>query len=185
MVNYQNGKIYKIVSGDLTYIGSTCEPTLARRMATHKGDYRVYLNGKRDYVTSFKLLENGNAEIFLLELFPCNSKDELHARERYHIENNECVNKVIPNRTRKEYYEANKDKIKEEKKLYYEVNKDKIKEYKEQYNKANKDKINEQMKLRYEANKDKILEQKKLYYQKIKLNKQLEIQLIKELIKND
>ena len=30
MVNYQLGKIYKIVGSGLVYIGSTCEPTLAR-----------------------------------------------------------------------------------------------------------------------------------------------------------
>ena len=38
MVNYQLGKIYKIVdntNGNI-YIGSTCEPTLARRLAKQR-----------------------------------------------------------------------------------------------------------------------------------------------------
>ena len=110
MVNYQLGKIYKIVSGDLTYIGSTCEPTLARRMAGHKTRYDSWKAGKTRFVTSFKVIENGNAEIILIETFPCNTKDELHARERYFIENTICVNKFIPGQTSKEYNERNKEK---------------------------------------------------------------------------
>jgi hypothetical protein len=33
------------------------------------------------------------------------------ANERYYIENMECVNKVKPTRTFKEYYEENRDKL--------------------------------------------------------------------------
>ncbi len=40
------------------------------------------------------------------------NKWELHNRERYYIENFECVNKNIPTRTRKEYDQDNKEKIK-------------------------------------------------------------------------
>ena len=38
MVNFNNGKIYKLVSVHTPkcYIGSTCEPTLAKRKAKHK-----------------------------------------------------------------------------------------------------------------------------------------------------
>jgi hypothetical protein len=43
---------------------------------------------------------------------------ELNARERWWIENNECVNKYIPTRTDKEYYEAHKEKIKEIPEIY-------------------------------------------------------------------
>ncbi len=106
MVNYSNEKIYKIVdniSGNI-YIGSTCEPSLARRLAGHVGAYKRYKDDKKvSKITSFDILENGNYEIVLLELCPCESKDELHARERYYIESLDCVNKVIVGRTRKEY----------------------------------------------------------------------------------
>ena len=48
MPDYQLGKIYKIecnVTGQ-RYIGSTCEPILARRLAGHITNYKSYLNGK-------------------------------------------------------------------------------------------------------------------------------------------
>lgn len=118
MNKYQRGKIYKIVS-DLTddvYIGSTTEPTLARRLVKHKGNYKEYLEGQRRFITSFKILQTGNYDIVLLESYPCNSKDELHKKEREYIENTpNCVNKVIPTRTKREhskvYREKNKAKI--------------------------------------------------------------------------
>ena len=69
MVNYELGKIYIIesnVSGDV-YIGSTCEPTLARRLAGHVIDYKRFLNGKylfRSYqnmlVAYFDVLKQSN-----------------------------------------------------------------------------------------------------------------------------
>ncbi len=56
IVNYQQGKIYKIEANGLKYIGSTCEPTLARRLAQHKGSYKSWLRGnkKTSYGTSFR-----------------------------------------------------------------------------------------------------------------------------------
>ena len=110
MVNYEHAKIYKIVCNTtgLQYIGSTCEPTLARRLVKHRSNYNDYKAGKRTYTTSFKILENGNYDIVLLETVKCNSKDELHLRERYYIENNECVNKCIPTRSKEEYYQIYK-----------------------------------------------------------------------------
>ncbi len=65
MVNYQLGKVYKIVcnvTGDV-YVGRTCKSTLSRRLAGHLGDYKRYMNGKGSYVTSFKVMENENYAI--------------------------------------------------------------------------------------------------------------------------
>ncbi len=122
MVNYQNGKIYKIVGNGQTYYGSTCEKTCAMRMTYHRKSYKRYKKGKCRFVTSFPLLDDESCYILLIELYPCGSKDELHARERSYIENNECVNKVIPGRTKKEWRIDNKEKIRE----YRVNNKDKI-----------------------------------------------------------
>ena len=94
MVNYKQGKIYKIecnVTG-LIYIGSTCKKTLAQRMTNHRSKYKKYLNGKSNYYSSFIVMENGDYDIILIEDFPCNSKDQLFARERYHTNKTECVN---------------------------------------------------------------------------------------------
>ena len=123
MKDYLKGKIYKIVCNitGLTYIGSTCEPTLARRLAKHVGSYRRWINGKHNFITSFKIIEGGSYDIILVEECPCESSDQLHARERHYIETIACLNKVVPTRTKKEYT-----------KEYRETNKETIKEHKSQ-----------------------------------------------------
>ena len=105
MPDYQNSKIYKIVcniTGKI-YIGSTTQKYLASRLSEHVRDYKNYTTvGKRSYITSFEVIKQGNYDMVLLESYPCNNKMELHAKERYYIENNDCVNKCIPTRTNKE-----------------------------------------------------------------------------------
>jgi hypothetical protein len=166
MVNtefYKNGKIYKIIdntTGNI-YIGCTCKK-LCQRIAQHRTAYKSFLNGTGNYITSFEILKNGNYSIILLEVYSCESKEQLNKRERYYIDTIECVNKVIPTRTNKEYYEANKETFKNNNKIYYEDNKEINKIYRE----TNKDKI----KKYYEDNKDKILKQKKIYCEANKQN---------------
>ena len=144
MPDYQLGKIYKIVSnvtGDV-YIGSTTKKYLSQRLAMHKYNYKKYLNGEHHYVTSFKIIESGDYDMVLFENCPCNSKEELHARERFHIENNKCVNKYIPCRTIKQYRQENREKIAEKNKQYYEENKEQLLEKLQQYREQNRDKLN-------------------------------------------
>ena len=152
MPDYSKGKIYKIVSDNIegTYYGSTAD-TLWSRFGKHNSKFRAWKKGSKEYYTSYKLIEAGNAKIFLVENYPCNSKIELKARERFYIENNDCVNKCIPNRTLKEYYQDNKEKFKE----YRQTNKEKIKEYRQ----TNKEKMKEYQ----QVNKEKIKKQKKEY----------------------
>ena len=82
MVNYSLGKIYKVVdnTNENIYIGGTCEPTLAKKLSKHIVDYKRFLKGTYNYATVFKILENNNYDIILIENYPCNKKDELHAR---------------------------------------------------------------------------------------------------------
>ena len=125
MVNYNTSKIYKIIDNTTNkiYIGSTTA-TLSRRIAEHRAAYKAFINGKRSNVKSFEIIKNGDYDIVLLE--ECQNitnKEQLHARERYYIDNLECVNKNIPGRTSKQYREDNKEKIKE----YYEANKEQLK----------------------------------------------------------
>ena len=174
MVNYQLGKIYKIVdntNGNI-YIGSTCEPTLSRRLAQHKATYNQYVKGNSTFVTSFEILKNGSYEIVLIESYPCNSKDELHSREKFYIENNTCVNKYIPTRTKNEYYEANKEQIREYQKQYNETNKEHRQEYYRQYNEQNKGRIQEYYKQWYEENKERLREYQKQYNETNKEHRQ-------------
>jgi hypothetical protein len=171
MVNYQNAKIYKLVGGGLTYYGSTCSE-LRYRLSRHKN--------KTNGCKSKLLFDTGDkVEIILVEKYPCNDKMELHQRERYFIENFECVNKYKPYKTQDEYKEQlkkinkkyrdnNKDKIKESREKYKENNKEKAKESQEKYRKNNKEKIKEINERYYEKNKDKIRLKKKQYYEKNK-----------------
>ena len=61
-INYHLAKIYKIEplnpddEADV-YIGSACEPILARRISGHRRNYIRWKNGKYGYMTSFKLFE--------------------------------------------------------------------------------------------------------------------------------
>jgi hypothetical protein len=166
MPDYQKAKIYRIVSNvcDLVYYGSTCE-TLSQRLAQHRANYKRYLEGKNNNVTSFEIIEKGNYEIVLVENYPCNSKEELHRRERFYIENNECVNKQVPCRTKKEFYEDNREKILEYQKEYREENREKISEKKKEYYEDNREKKLEKQKEYHEKNHEKYLQYQKEYYE--------------------
>ena len=130
-MNYANGKIYKIVcdTTGLVYIGSTIKKYLCDRLGHHVYKYKGFLQKKSNHkLTSYQVLENNNYKIILIELFPCKSKDELTMRERYYIETMDCVNKNIPCRKQKEYQSVNKEKIDAYKKEWYEANKESIKQ---------------------------------------------------------
>ena len=156
--NYSRGKIYKIVcrKTGLQYFGSTTEPTLARRLVCHVGNFKSWKKGIFNFITSFEVLKENDYYIELVELVPCSSKDELLVRERFHIQNNECVNKYIPLRTKNEYYEDNKEHLKEIGKKWKEEHKEEIVEYR---------------KKRYVENKKEIIEKQQIYYNKHKEEK--------------
>jgi hypothetical protein len=161
MVNYGNGKIYKIESslGDKIYIGSTTKAQLSQRMTHHRSDYKMWKDGKYNMTTSFHLFEEyglENCKIVLLEDCPCETKDQLSAREAHYIRTLPCVNKFIPLRTQKERYETNREKIIEYQKEYRVDNKEKIIEKKKEWYEKNKDKIIEKKKEYNEKNKEKI-----------------------------
>ena len=157
--DYANSRIYRIVCNvtGKQYIGSTTQ-SLAKRLSTHKSNFRVWQQGKCNFITSFNIIENGDYDIVLVEELPdIKNVEQLRARERYHIEANECVNKVIPTRTMKEYYAANKEEIKAYKAKYCAEHKNEIKDYKAKYRADHKERIATQMVEYYAENKDKIL----------------------------
>ena len=137
MVNYGNGKIYKLecLTTGLIYIGSTTKQYLSQRLVHHKKDYIKYLRGQHKYMTSFKIIENDNYRIELLEEIQCENRDQLHAREGYYIRTLDCTNKCIMGKTqeeklqdKKDYYQANQDRIKANNNARYYTNIDTIKE---------------------------------------------------------
>ena len=120
MVNYSQGKIYRIVPNcehepHEQYIGSTSKEYLSQRMVEHRKHYKSYTVGKRGLTTSFILFDKygiDNCSIILIELVNANSRDELLKREREHMETNACVNKFMPARTNEERLKYNKEYLK-------------------------------------------------------------------------
>ena len=167
MVNYANGKIYKIVCNKtgLQYFGSTTKKHICQRITAHKDNIKSWKEGKRkSKCTSYVIFENDDYYYELVENYPCESKDQLTAREGFWIRNNECVNKVVPHRTRKEYRQDNKERIAEQKKEYYEQNKETIDEWHKKYREENKERKSDYDKQRYKDNRDKKCEYSKEYY---------------------
>jgi len=164
MSKYIQGKIYKLTSSqtDKVYIGSTIK-SLNDRFSNHKYNYKRWLKSQMDKITSYDLLQYEDVKIELIKEFPCETRTELEKEEGKIILYNNCVNRCVAGRTKKEYVEANKEKIKEYYKEYVEANKEKIKERQKEYVEANKEKIKEYYKEYVEANKEKINERRKEY----------------------
>ncbi len=108
-------KIYKIVDNEgKSYVGSTGEYYLCRRLHTHRRDK------KSNKGCSSAQLDLYNCEITLLEKA---SHEERKERESYWIQNTECVNinklNFDKKKYRREYYQKNKEKIAKRSKEYY------------------------------------------------------------------
>ena len=132
---YNNGKIYKIEHIDetdsLIYVGSTTKKLLSSRFERHIEDYKLYKSNSKcvSKINSFILFDKygvDNCKITLLEIVNVETKEELLKREAYYIKTLQCVNKVVPLRSKKEYREDTKEHIKEYSKQYYEMNKEKL-----------------------------------------------------------
>ena len=176
MKDYSKAKIYKIVCNisGLVYFGSTCEPTLARRLAKHVGNYKVWRkdNSKTSYITSYKVIEGGNYDIILVEEVKCETQDQLHARERFYIESMECVNIVIPTRTMAEYCKKYRvehdDELKQKKHNFYEKNKNTILIKQKEYRQQHKNEISIKEKEYRENHKEELCLKQKQYRDKNK-----------------
>ena len=153
MPDYQQSKIYKIVSNhtDKIYIGSTTKQYLSNRKAVHKAHYKMWkADNTNQYCSSFELYDLGDVDYILLELYKCDSKDELSARERYWIEQN--INNVVnivkrpsasreeQNQRKKDYNIENKEYMAMKKKQYALEHKDEVKAYQKQWREDNKEK---------------------------------------------
>ena len=135
MPDYKQGKIYTVrckTDDTLIYVGCTTQ-SLRERMAKHK--YDSINKPTTFFYQHIDDWDNWYMELF--ENFPCNSKEELNKREGEIIREIGTVNKQIAGRTKKEYYEDNKDKMKQHYKEYQEKNKDMIAEKNKKYRQDN------------------------------------------------
>ena len=155
---YQNGRIYKIWNtiNDEIYVGSTCN-SLSRRMVHHRSaaklgkSYKVYLTMNELGIDYF--------QIELIEYFPCQSKEELNAREGHWIRQIGTLNSIIAGRSIKDYKKDNAEKLKEQNKEYQKNNQDVIQAYREKI----KDKIKQYHRKYYDQNKESLVEAQSKY----------------------
>jgi len=118
---YENGVIYMIKhkTDDKKeyYIGSTKD--FKRRCRKHKSICNNQNSKHYNYKVYKYIRENGGWdewEIILLYDYPCKNRNELELEEKRAVkEYKSTLNQVIPSRTRKEHYEANKEKILQQK----------------------------------------------------------------------
>ena len=95
MVNYQNGKIYKIVDNDTgdVFYGSTTQKNLASCMTSHR---RV-----DSKLLSQIIIRRQNYGYSLVENIACKNSEELNQKLRFYIDNNVCINKLNKNIVKK------------------------------------------------------------------------------------
>ena len=143
---YENSIIYKLchcndLENENIYIGSTTN--FRTRKNQHKNRCNNIKDGYYNLTVYQFIRDNGGWDewqMIPIEVFPCNYKKELEAKERYHIELLKSkLNKKIPGRTKKEYYEDNKEHLNNIKKKYQ-------KEYNKDYYEVNKEILNEKAK---------------------------------------
>ena len=183
MPNYKNGMIYKIyckdplMSSDI-YVGSTTN--FKERMGQHIYNCNNEKSPKYNFKVYKFIRENGgwdNFEMIVVEHYSCDSKLELLKQERYFIELlTASLNSYIPSRTKKEYTENNREKIKE----YREINKESIKTYQKEYIENNKETLLLQKKEYREKNKESI----KLYQKEYRENNKERIKLLRKEYNN-
>mgnify|MGYP003649723126 CR=1 FL=1 len=90
------GFIYKLTSvhTDKVYIGSS--NNVEKRLGEHLSNYKNYKVGKYHYISAFDLFELGNVDIVILEEINYDKIELLYEHERFHLNNNICVNRNSP-----------------------------------------------------------------------------------------
>jgi len=174
-VDYSKSMIYKLCCKNPEikeiYVGSTTN--LIKRKYQHKSDcYNEKFYSYNSYKYQF-IRSNGGFENFhmvLIENYPCDSKQELHKRERYWLEQLDSkLNSYKPyiseeekKEQTKEWIEKNNEQHKELVKKYQEKHKEEIKEYQKNYREKQKEKKLE-------------LENLKLYFNILRMNKKFNV----------
>ena len=154
MVNYKNGKIYKIVNdiNNKFYLGSTAQLYLSTRMTTHRQKHSKCMS--KNIGVDIK-----ECSIILIENYPCKDRQELLRKEREYFDKykKECK-EVVLNKNKPIYYEG---ELKELRKEYRDSNKEHIKEYRDSNKEYSKEYSKKYSKEYRENNKETIKEKKK------------------------
>jgi thiol:disulfide interchange protein len=124
-------KIYEIVCNETgeKYIGSTAKNNIKRRLNEHKHTS----NG----CVSKRIIDRGNYSMKVIETITVETRDEILWRERFHIENNICINKRLPIHSEEEI----KNSIKEYKLKFREEHHEEILKQEKEYRDTHKEEI--------------------------------------------
>lgn len=160
--------VYRIVGplgeAGIVYYGST--RNIEHRLSEHKSAYR---SGVR-CPSSKRLFDEYGVDACRMEVVE-EVKEDMIERERWWIENHECVNKAVPGRTHAEYLrasrgkrlaqmvvyqQANREKLRAQAVAYRTVNKDEIRAQKAEYQQANREKLRAKQAEYYQANREKL-----------------------------
>ena len=166
-IDYSRTFFYKICCKNTdiqdVYVGHTTN--WYNRLYTHKTKCNKENNEAYNLPVYIFIRNNGgwdNFEMVLIEEYSCENKLYATQRERYWVETlHATLNSYIPSRTKKEYYEENKEYLQEKKKEYNEENREEITEKRKIHYDVNRERLLEEKKDYYEENREKILEKKK------------------------
>jgi len=157
VMGYETGKIYKLQCSDgKYYFGSTIR-TLASRLSSHKyASKNAQTNNTYNHINAIGW---DNVTITLVELFPCETKQQLLQRELWFI--SEHKNDVLCLNTRnpladtspearqqhkdkcKEYYVQHRDELLQKRRDYQIENREKRTEYSSEYRQQHSEKLKE------------------------------------------
>jgi hypothetical protein len=134
----KSGIIYKLVSNDIEitecYVGSTCD--FVKRKCCHKSNCNNEKSKAYNHNVYQFIREHGgwdNWVMVQIEIHKFDIRRELGARERHWVETLQAtLNKYVPNREHKQYYQDNVDVKKRYQNQYYRDNVEAIHQHKNQ-----------------------------------------------------
>lgn len=169
-IDYTNTCFYKIVCKDLNitdlYVGHTTDFT--KRKNRHRTTC-CNPTDKHYNLCVYKFIrDNGgwdNFEMVLIDRQTCIDKLDAERIERHHVEElNATLNGNMPSRSKQEWTEMNKDKIKEQKLNWYNKNKEQLHERARDKYIENKEAIKSKSKAYYEIHKEQLNEKRNVRY---------------------
>ena len=119
MVNYKDGIIYTIRTGDNVYVGSTCN-FKSRKYQHSKSCYNDSENNRAYNIKLYKTIRENDGDWIMkpYKIFPCENKIELE------IEEEKCRVLLNANLNGQSCYNVHRGSPKDESKAYYYANKD-------------------------------------------------------------
>lgn len=183
---YNNAQIYSIrshMTSDV-YYGYSCK-MLSKRIHDHRIKFKKYKDGiYKKYISSYEVLKYPDHYIELEAKVPCTSIEELRAVRNQYVRNNLCVNIITldERERRQQYYQQNKERIKQYRKQRYQENPERERAYYRQYYQDNKEKELARKKEYRQNNKEKEQARGKQYREN---NKEKEIARCKQYYENN